>query len=564
MKNLIKTTLMLLALLLPATAVAYDFVMDGIYYNINGTEATVTFKGYDNVITGHYSGNVTIPETVTYRGVTYTVTAIGSSAFSYSTDPLSVSIPKTVTSIASFSFSGCSGLTSIKIDAANPKYDSRDNCNAIINTATNKLIAGCQNTIIPNTVTTIGNGAFWGCNSLTSVTMPNSVTVLEVQAFAYCRGLTSLTIGNSVTFIDEDAFGNCSSLKSVTIPSSVNIIGRSAFQDCSSLTDVYSYISDPSKVRCGDRMFYVYLENGNYDYSGRTLHVPQGSVDAYQANSKWCPYFGQIVEMDSETGLKGDVNGDGEVNLADMNAIFDIILGNGYTAAADVNGDGNISIDDVVELVDILVNMPAEPDHECVDLGLTSGTLWATCNIGADSPEEYGDYFAWGETTPKEVYNWSTYQWCNGSMYSLTKYNTNSRLGSVDNKTVLEPVDDAASVNWGPSWCTPTTEQQTELFEECSWFRKTVNGVKGFRIVGPNGNELFLPAAGYCSESSIEGSGSLGSYWSSSCYTSNGISTNAFSACDMGFNWTEYTTYLNGSYHFRYYGHSVRAVRASK
>ena len=130
----------------------------------------------------------------------------------------------------------------------------------------------------------------------------------------------------------------------------------------------------------------------------------------------------------------------------------------------DVDQDGIVNIHDVTFLMNYLLegSWPDEPvtppdNHEWVDLGLPSGTLWATCNVGANAPEEYGDHFAWGETSPKDVYNWSTYQWCNGSMFTLTKYNTESSLGMVDNKTELDPEDDAAYVNWGPSWRTPTT-----------------------------------------------------------------------------------------------------------
>ncbi len=234
----------------------------------------------------------------------------------------------------------------------------------------------------------------------------------------------------------------------------------------------------------------------------------------------------------------------------------------------DVDQNGNVNIDDVTTLINYLMRgiWPDEPvipedNHEYVDLGLPSGTLWATCNIGAETPEEYGDYFAWGETQPKEVYDWSTYKWCNGSMYSLTKYNTNTRLGIVDGKTELDPEDDAAYVNWGPWWRTPTAEQQHELYDKCEWIRTRSNGVKGYRIKGPNGNSIFLPAAGYRSDASIVGTESLGSFWSSSCYTSNGISTNAFSASDVGFDWGDWSYYMNGVYHYRYYGHSVRAVR---
>ena len=223
----------------------------------------------------------------------------------------------------------------------------------------------------------------------------------------------------------------------------------------------------------------------------------------------------------------------------------------------DVDQDGIVNIHDVTFLMNYLLEGTWPDEPEWVDLGLPSGTLWATCNVGANAPEEYGDHFAWGETSPKEVYNWSTYQWCNGSMFTLTKYNTQSSLGMVDNKTELDPEDDAAYVNWGPSWRTPTTDQQNELMDP----RTTQNGVHGFRVAGPNGNSLFLPAAGYREDGMLIDEGTYCSLWSRSCYTSNGVSTYAFNACDMGFNWESWSRFLNGPYCDRYYGHSVRAVR---
>ena len=129
---------------------------------------------------------------------------------------------------------------------------------------------------------------------------------------------------------------------------------------------------------------------------------------------------------------------------------------------------------------------------------MPSGTLWATCNIGANSPEEYGDYFAWGETAPKDDYNWSNYKWCNGVYQTPTKYCDKSYAGYngfVDNKTELDPEDDAACVNWGPSWRMPTTEQEKELYEKCSSSWTVRDGVNGRLFIGPNGNILFLPAA---------------------------------------------------------------------
>ena len=173
--------------------------------------------------------SVTIPSSVT---------SIGNYAFSNCSGLTSVNIPSSVTNIGWSAFAGCCGLTSITVDGGNSNYDSRNNCKAIIETATNKLIAGCKNTIIPNTVTSIGNSAFSGCSDLTSVTIPSSVTSIGQFALSGCSGLTSVTVPSSVTSIGGGAFQGCGCLTSVTIPSSVTSIGFSAFQGCSGLTSV--------------------------------------------------------------------------------------------------------------------------------------------------------------------------------------------------------------------------------------------------------------------------------------------------------------------------------------
>ena len=161
-------------------------------------------------------------------------------------------------------------------------------------------------------------------------------------------------------------------------------------------------------------------------------------------------------------------------------------------------------------------------DHEYVDLGLPSGLKWATCNVGATTPEEYGDYFAWGEVEPKTTYNWSTYKYCAGLHWRLTKYCTQSNHGKdgfTDNKTVLDPEDDAATVNWGGAWRMPTKAEQDELGNNCTWDWTTQNGVNGYKVTGPNGNSIFLPAAGYTNAGTLYGAGSNGGYWSSSLFT---------------------------------------------
>ena len=255
-----------------------------------------------------------------------------------------------------------------------------------------------------------------------------------------------------------------------------------------------------------------------------TITYPE---DAYFENTGYgyCIYCGnqqtpdKIIISRNGSGIKGDVNNDGEVNIADVNAVIDMILSSGSSPSADVNSDGEVNIADVNEIIDIILGGGApSPDHEYVDLGLPSGTLWATCNIGASSPEQYGSYFAWGETKPKETYTWENYKWCKGTWDSLMKYNFQNYYGTVDNKKELEPADDAAQANWGLSWQMPTKAQQDELHEHCSWQWTTMNGVNGYLGTGPSGKTLFLPAAGYKDGTRIVSEGEFGYYWSHSLF----------------------------------------------
>ena len=223
---------------------------------------------------------------------------------------------------------------------------------------------------------------------------------------------------------------------------------------------------------------------------------------------------------------------------------------------------------------------PAIPDNdEYVDLGLPSGTLWATCNVGADSPEEYGDYFAWGETIPKDVYEWQNYKWAHWVYDTISdhfyhvveerwfKYYNWSWINNTsvegDSKTELELEDDAAYVNMGSNWRMPTLEQLQELVEKCNWERTQKNGVNGYLVTGRNGKSIFLPAAGGRS-SCLYHDGRCAYYWSRTLCSSNKLT---IEAADQGeayilfFNeWGEQEVW----YDSRYDGNTIRAVRASR
>ena len=151
--------------------------------------------------------------------------------------------------------------------------------------------------------------------------------------------------------------------------------------------------------------------------------------------------------------------------------------------------------------------------HTYVDLGLPSGTLWATCNVGATTLEGYGDYFAWGDTQPKTAYNWSTYQYCNNDDNQLTKYCSQSSYGYsgfTDNLTTLLPEDDAATANWGNGWRMPTRAEFQKLLDNTTVTRTTQGGVYGRLFTASNGNSLFLPAAGVRWEDELDDVGSYG------------------------------------------------------
>ena len=262
-----KLFLLLTLLLCTSMAWAHDVEVDGIYYNLNQTNktATVTFKGYyPDSYANEYSGEIVIPENFIYDGITYSVTSFGDYCFLRCTGLTSITIPNSVTSLGSRCFANCARLESIEVESGNTVYDSRENCNAIIETSSNTMIAGCKNTTIPNSVTSLGDYCFLGCTGLTSITIPNSVTSLGVWCFRDCTGLTSITIPNSVTSLGDYCFSGCTGLTNIKMKSSTPpSTSYGPFSGCSSLTTVY---------------------------------VPKGAKEAYNVKP-WNSY--EIVEMEN-------------------------------------------------------------------------------------------------------------------------------------------------------------------------------------------------------------------------------------------------------------------------
>ena len=223
-----------------------------------------------------------------------------------------------------------------------------------------------------------------------------------------------------------------------------------------------------------------------------------------------------------------------------------------------VKTDGTVLNISVADVSYVTVLARDFSTHEYVDLGLPSGTLWATCNVGAGNPEDYGDYFAWAETDPKNDYRVNTYVYFKGDENHVTKYCFNSDYGYdgfIDNKTELEASDDAATMNWGNDWCTPSITQQNELRTKCTWIWTTKNGVYGYKVVGTNGKSIFLPAAGTFKGTSVNGAASSGNYWSRTISSYRPGSANYLKFDSDNVDW---------NYAHRNEGKCVRPVRVSQ
>lgn len=368
--------------------------------------------------------SITIPASVTSIGVAAfmrdscltsviipnSVTSIGEAAFQSCTGLTSVTIPNSVNSIGKYIFSFCRDLSSIVIESGNTKYDSRENCNAIIETETNTLLSGCKNTTIPISVTSIGEYAFWGsgltslsipvsitsignyafrdcsalnhidvvngnpkydsrdnCNAIIetdnntlligckNTIIPNSVTTIGDYAFYGCTGLTTLLIPNSVEKLGAFSFSDCTGLETISFPNSLNEITTVTFMECPNIKTIISHIQAPSTVKY---IKYSWTATGQpielfeyVDIDNCTLYIPKGTIDEYQSNANWNMLV-NIVELED-----GDVNCDGSITSYDITALYNYLLNadETYIFTSDINGDGNVTAADITALYDILL-----------------------------------------------------------------------------------------------------------------------------------------------------------------------------------------------------------------
>ena len=326
--------------------------------------------------------SVTFPESLTsiggdaFRGCTSltsvtfpeSLTSIGASAFSGCVGLTSITIPKNVTTVYGSTFRGCTNMESIVVENGNTVYDSRENCNAIIETATNTLLRACNSTVfpagvtsiganafsgladltsfsIPESVTTIGSEAFSGCTGLTSITIPKSVTSIGYGAFSDCSGLTAFIIPNKVTTVGEYAFRGCTNLASVTIPKSVTSIGQGVFRECAGLTTIISKMTQPASIPAD--LNYI-------DFNNTTLYIPKGRKDAYISQG-WS-IFPTIIEFTDK-----DVNRDDVSDLVDVVEIARFSAGTPsaefFETVADINEDYAVDNADASALLENNVSL---------------------------------------------------------------------------------------------------------------------------------------------------------------------------------------------------------------
>ena len=291
-----------------------------------------------------------------------TLTTISGAAFADCVQLEGLLIPRGVNSITPDIITGCDNLRWLVVDSENTTYDSRENCNAIILSSENKLIQGSPVTIIPEGVTAIGDYAFWGINIPKTFTIPNSIQTIGNKAFTGIN-FVNVILPKSIRWIGEESFQHCITLTSLTLPSSLEHIGDKAFYDCQELRMVISCSTDP--IAINENVF----ETVSRDkiYQNAVLHVPEGCAEKYRIADGW-KRFSQILG-DVIVNIPGDVNGDGEVTVADANSAIQIIINGGangghtrvpntdgqFIIPADVNGDGEVNIADVNAIIDYIL-----------------------------------------------------------------------------------------------------------------------------------------------------------------------------------------------------------------
>ena len=431
---------------------------------------------------------------------------------------------------------------------------------------------------IPASVKTIGEKAFKQCPNLSNVTLPEGVTWIDEEAFSACA-LTSIILPESLIRLGEQALEE-NPLISVTLPRNVAYLGNSdeddlyggVFDYCYSLKEVNvdesneTYASIKGVLTTKDKKLFLF-----FPYAKAEVYtVPEGIEQIHYDAFNEC----KITSVTLPSTLKAFYTDEDEESYSAFSNNFDLRTVRAkmkvpfecgyYSFSNETYSSGTLHVPQGTKALyetttgwsrfqNIVDDLSDCPVAEAIDLGLPSGTKWASWNIGASKPEEYGGYYAWGETEEKDYYDWSTYKYCNGSDRTMTKYCDHSDYGDngfTDGLTELLPEDDAATANWGAPWHMPTYEQYKELKDNCTCEWTQSNGVNGYLFTGPNGNTIFLPAAGIRWRDDPTDF-LVGHYWSSSLFpVADGATYTLFSSYSISV----------GGYLSRFAGLSVRAV----
>lgn len=404
---------------------------------------------------------------------------------------VSITIPENITEIAS-AFYRCTSLKSVVLPSG-------------IKEIANYTFADCsslESITIPSEVTVIGGHAFSGCSSLSEINLPSSLTYIGSYAFYSCSSLISVHIPEGVTRIGSYAFCNCFSLSDINLPSGLTTIAERTFQNCHSLTS----ISIPKGVTSIEDCAFAVVRMWKLELPSSII-----SLGSYCFGSS---IYCIILPSTSPVSIKSDTFGVNQVIFVPSNLVE--IYGamtNWANYATRLH-----SLDTYKEENEYTLAVSG-----AVEMG--TSVKWAAYNLGATKPEEYGDYYAWGETQTKTNYNWSTYNWSNGDENKLTKYCDKATYwdgtGTPDGKIVLDLSDDAARANWGSPWRMPTKAEFNELIECCLWESATYEGINGYKVYGiESGKIIFLPRTGFRTNSSLNIYGEMAfSYWSSSLDT---------------------------------------------
>ena len=509
------------------------------------------------------------------------ITDLGPYAFSKCQQLRSVTLPNSVTKVSEGCFSYCSSLEGILLPSSltHIGYDAFYKCVAL------------KSVDIPNGVETIQG--FRECSSLGSVTMPGAVTI-SGNAFQNCQSLNSVQFGDKVTHIYSLAFDGCESLTHFTIPSNLVYLATDALTNCpitslevlcSATAFDTSFGSKSRYASCIPRSKLTEI-TGPFARENNSMLIIDGVLLLATIQNRESAIIPEDVITVSESVFNNSASLKtvvipSNVTKIDIQAFRNctslekvvvraitppsITTSSFYNVGNGLNNGSTYPFYVPKQSLNTYKNTDIWSDYsdriygdvdesDFVDLGLS--VKWSQFNIGASTPEGFGDFYSWGETKPKSSYSWTSYLWCNGTRESLNKYNTNSDWGAVDNKEALESEDDVAYFEVG-NGCQrmPSHEEWDELIQQCMWTWISINGVNGFKVIskknGYTEKWIFLPVAGrkYDNETWDE---SQGNYWSRSLYTNLPLG-----AWGIDFN---NTPYISSVWDYKNIGRLIRPV----